>query len=220
MRRNLILALAVVFPLALLGQEAAAPERLTPDTLWNALQKGNKNFVAGKIHFDELKAERLTLKDHQAPPVTVLSCSDSRVPLELIFDQSIGAMFGIRSAGNTADEFGIASIEYAILNGYTKLIVVLGHENCGAVKAALGGVDPNTPALMALVDRIRSSFVGIAFDARDAANVRKAIDANTRAAAAQMIAKSAVIRRAVQTEQVKIITAYYDFGTGEVKAVP
>ena len=219
MRRTIILALAVVFPLAVFAQEAAPPP-LTPETLWSALQKGNRNFVAGKIHFDTLKEDRLTLKDHQSPPVTVLSCSDSRVPLELIFDQSIGAIFGIRSAGNTADEFGIASIEYAILNGYTKLIIVLGHENCGAVKAALGGVDPNTPALNALVERIRSTFVGIPYDARDAANVRKAIDTNARAAAAQMIARSAVIRRAVQTEQVKIITAYYDFGTGEVKALP
>jgi carbonic anhydrase len=220
MRRNFILALAVVFPLAVLGQEAAAPAPITPEALWTALQMGNKHFTAGKVHFDSLTEERLALKDNQSPPVTVLSCSDSRVPVEIIFDQSIGAIFGIRTAGNVADEFGIASIEYAILNGYTKLIVVLGHENCGAVKAALGSADATTPALNALVERIRTSFAGIPYDARDAANVRKAIETNARASAAQMMAKSPVIRRAVLTEQVKIVNAYYDFGTGEVKAIP
>lgn len=182
--------------------------------------RGNKNFAAGKIRFDTLNEERITLKDHQSPPVTVLSCSDSRVPPELVFDQSLGAIFSVRTAGNVADEFGIASIEFAILSGYTKLVVVLGHQNCGAVKAALAGVDPPTPALNELVERIRGSFIDIAFDSRDAANFKRAIETNARASVAQMIASSAVIRRAVQTEQIKIISAYYDFGTGEVKAVP
>ncbi len=229
MRRTVILAFTLAFSLTVLGQAtppapppapAATPPRITPEALWTALLRGNQEFAAGKIHFETLKEDRLAYKNHQAPPVTVLSCSDSRVPPELVFDQSVGAIFGIRSAGNIADEYGIASIEYAILNGWTKLIVILGHEDCGAVKAALGGVDPPTPALNALVEQIRGSFINVAFDSRDPANVRKAIDGNTRAAAASMVASSAVIRRAVQTEQVKVIAAYYDFSTGEVKPLP
>ncbi len=234
MRRFVILAFTLAFSFTGLAQQAAPPQQkpaappaaapapppLTPEVIWNALLRGNKNFTAGKIRFDTLNEERIALKEHQSPPVTVLSCSDSRVPPELVFDQSLGAIFGVRTAGNVADEFSIASIEFGILSGWTKLIVVLGHENCGAVKAALAGTDPPTPALNKMVEQIRGSFIGIAFDSRDAANFKRAIETNSRASAAQLIAGSAVIRRAVQTEQIKIISAYYDFGTGEVKSVP
>lgn len=178
--------------------------------------QGNKGFVGGKIAFDDLKTERALFKDQQAPPVAVLSCSDSRVPPELVFNQSLGALFVVRVAGNIADEFDIASLEFALLNGWTKLIVVMGHEGCGAIKAALGGADPNTTALNALAKRIRMSFIGIPYDSRDAANVRKAVEANTRASAAHLLAASKVIRDAVATEQAKLVTAYYNHQTGEV----
>lgn len=230
MGRNIILAFTIVSAVTTFGQAAQTPSPrqpavaveapLTPEVLWNALVKGNKNFAAGNLRFETLDKERITLKDHQAPPITVLSCSDSRVPPELVFNQSLGTIFSIRTAGNIADEYGIASIEFAILSGYTKLIVILGHESCGAVKAALAGTDPPTPALNALVEQIRSSFVDIPYDSRDTANFRRAIEMNTRASKAQMMANSAIVRRAVQTEQVKIITAYYDFASGEVKPVP
>jgi carbonic anhydrase len=153
------------------------------------------------------------------PPITVLACSDSRVPPELVFNQSLGTLFVVRTAGNVADEFGLASIEYAIANDYTKLIVVLGHENCGAVMASLGGGDAVTPALKALATRIRMSFVGIPYDPKDAANVRKAVEANTRASAAQLLAASSLIREAAGTGKVKIMTAYYDLHEGVVKKV-
>jgi len=213
-----ILAFAVVFTLAAVAQEAKPPD-ITADTLWNALLQGNKQFASGKIAYDTLKQERLQLEDHQLPPITVLSCSDSRVPPELVFNQSLGAIFSIRTAGSVADDFGIGSIEFAILHGYTKLIVVLGHESCGAVKAALGGADPNTPALTELAKRIRMSFIGIPYDSRDAANVKRAVEMNARASAAQLLAGSIVIRDAVLTEKVKVISAYYAFGTGEVKKI-
>lgn len=193
---------------------------MTPEALWDVLLQGNKAFAAGKISFDTLKEERLALKDLQVAPVTVLSCSDSRVPPELVFNQSLGAIFSVRTAGNVADDFGLGSIEFAVLNGFTRLIVVLGHENCGAVKAALGGADPNTPGLAALAKRIRMSFIGIPYDSRDAANLKRATEMNARASAAQLLAGSVLIRDAVLTEQVKLITAYYDFTTGEVKVLP
>jgi carbonic anhydrase len=223
MRRLAILAL--VFTFAVSAQQAPVPQTppppptVTPDQLWNALVQGNKTFMGGKISFDDLTAERTALKDGQAPPVSVLSCSDSRVPPELVFNQSLGALFVVRGAGNIADDFGLASLEFAILNGWTKLIVVLGHEECGAIKAALGAADPSTPSLLALATRLRMSFAGIPYDSRDAANVRKATDANTRYSAAQLLAASKVIRDAVLTGQVKVVSAYYNFGTGAVSRV-
>jgi carbonic anhydrase len=217
MRRLAILALVVSF--AVFAEEPQKPKEITADQLWAALAQGNRTYLGGKIAFDDLKAEREALKDSQAPPVTVLSCSDSRVPPELVFNQSLGALFVIRTAGNAADEFGVASIEYAILNGWTRLIVVLGHESCGAVKAALGAADPTTPALIELATRLRMSFIGVPYDSRDAANVRHAVEMNAKASAAQLLASSKVIRDAVLTGQVTIVPAYYELSTGEVKKV-
>ena len=214
MRRVTILGLVLLFSLPLLAQQAP-----TPDQLWSAMVQGNKQFVAGSIKYDNLKAEREALKDSQLPPITVLSCSDSRVPPELIFNQSIGGLFVIRAAGNVSDEFGIASIEYAIAQGWTKLLVVLAHESCGAVKASLEGGDPPTPALRSLVTRIRTSFVGVPYDSHDKDNIRKAAEANARASAAQLLAHSSVIRDAVSTEKIKVVAAYYSLTTGEVKRV-
>jgi carbonic anhydrase len=223
MRRIAILSLVVV-SFAALAQEAPQPQaqqppRVTPEQLWSALMAGNKTFVAGKIAFDDLKQRRELTLNAQIPPITVLSCSDSRVPTELVFNQSLGVMFVVRSAGNIADDLGVASIEFAILNGWTRLLVVLGHENCGAVKAALGGADPNTQPLSELARRIRMSFIGVPYDSRDAANLRKATEMNVRASAAHLLASSKIIRDAVLTEQVKLISAYYDHGTGEVRAL-
>ena len=210
MRRALFVTLFLALPL--LGQE------ITPDQLWSALQQGNKQFVAGKLTYDNLKAERDLLKASQYPPITILACSDSRVPPELVLNQSIGSLFVVRTAGNVADELGLASIEFAIAQGWTKLLVVLAHEDCGAIRGALGGADPASPSLLALAKRIRTSFVGVPYDTSEA-NVRKATDANVRAAAAQLQAGSAMVRDAVAMNKVKIVTAYYETSTGEVKKV-
>lgn len=215
MRRSLCATLFFLFVLPLFAEDAP----MSPDKLWDALLQGNKEYVAGKITYDKLVAERKLFSENQLPPVTILSCSDSRVPPELIFNQSLGALFVIRTAGNTADEFGVASIEYAISNNWTKLLVVLGHESCGAVKASLGGADPGTPALQALATRIRMSFVGIPYDSKDPLVLKKAIDANARAAVAQLLAASPVIRDAVATQRIKVVAAYYDLATGEVKRI-
>jgi carbonic anhydrase len=222
MRRNLVFMFAVLIVLPLFAQEqahtAAAPQ-IGADQLWSALLQGNKQFVAGTITYDKLKEERTMLRGQQLPPITVLACSDSRVPPELVFNQSLGALFVVRSAGNVADDFGVASVEYAIAQGYTKLVVVLAHENCGAVVASLGGADPATPSLKALASRIRTSFIGVPYDSRDPANVKKAVEMNARASAAQLLASSILIRDAVITDRIKLVTAYYDLGTGEVKKI-
>jgi carbonic anhydrase len=218
MRRALFAVLAFVIALPALGQEQQQQE-ITPDQLWSAMQQGNKQFVGGKLVYDNLKAERELLRASQYPPITVLACSDSRVPPELVFNQSIGGLFVVRSAGNVADELGLASIEYAVSQGWTKLIVVLAHEDCGAVVASLGPADPSTTALNALARRIRSSLINIPYTPADRENVHKATEANVRASAAQLLAGSAMLRDAVVAGRVKLMTAYYSTATGEVKKV-
>ncbi|MGZ5433312.1 MAG: carbonic anhydrase [Thermoanaerobaculia bacterium] len=214
MRRTSFVVLALFIALPAIAQES-----ITPDQLWSAMLQGNQQFVAGKIVYDNLKAERELLKDGQLPPITVLACSDSRVPPELVFNQSLGGLFVIRTAGNVADDFGLASVEFGLSRGWTKLIVILAHEDCGAVTASLGGADPSTPSLNALAKRIRSSFVGIPYDSVDKANVRKATEANARASAAQLLAGSIMVRDAALTDRIKIVTAYYELVSGEVKKV-
>ena len=215
MRRIAALVILVIVSIPAFAEEKAA----TPEMLWTALLAGNQQFVAGKITYDKLKEERAHLHEHQFPPMTVLSCSDSRVPPELVFNQSLGTLFGIRAAGSVADTFGLASIEYAISQGYTSLIVVLGHQNCGAVKASLGGGDPESPHLLALAKRIRMSFVGVKWDASNPDSVKKAVEANTRASAVALLAESKIIRDAAMTGKLKIVTAYYDMETGVVKTL-
>ncbi|HYC61879.1 MAG TPA: carbonic anhydrase [Thermoanaerobaculia bacterium] len=219
----------VSFPLAA-QTPAAAPakpveQKLSGEALWKVLLTGNLKYQGGEIDYDNLKNERTALVRSQKPPVAILACADSRVPPELLFNQSLGALFVVRTAGNVADELGLASLEYAIKQDWgTRLIVVLGHENCGAVGSALERGDPVTPPLLALVNRIRASFVAMGWngDGGDV-DLRKAIEANARASAAWLTANSAVVRDAVAHEKedkrVTIIPAYYELGSGAVTKI-
>jgi carbonic anhydrase len=215
MRRFGTIAITILIAVPLLAQEKLP----AGDVLWNALLKGNEQYVAGTVKYDNLKAEREQLAQGQTPPITILSCSDSRVPPELIFNQSLGSFAVVRTAGNVVDDFGLGSIELPLAIGSTRLLIVLGHEDCDVVKAALGGADPKTPAMLSLAKRIRSSFAGIPYDSRNTSNVQRAVEANAKAAAAQLLAGSILIRDAVVTEQIKIVTAVYDLNTGEVKRI-
>ncbi len=212
--RRLTLCLVV-----LLASMPLAAQKSGANTLWQGLIEGNKRFVAGELTYAHLKQQRADVRDQQHPDVTVLACSDSRVPPELVFDQSLGKLFVVRIAGNVVDDFGLASVEHAVVSGYTSLIVVLGHENCAAVRASLAQDDPETPSLRALVQRIRASFLGFRWDPRDAETVQKAVEANTRASAAYLPARSGAIRAAIHAGRVTVITAYYSLETGEVKKV-
>ena len=205
-------------PLLLIALVFAVPVRAqTPDEIWNSLADGNRVYVAGHVRYDDLAELRHHSAAHQNPSVTILSCADSRVPPELIFDRSLDSLFVIRVAGNLAGTFELASIEYAISNGYTKLIVVMGHAECGAVRAALAPTDPATPSLVALVQRIRESFSGIEKWNLDAVTVRCAVEANARSSAASLLAHSTVIREAVQSGKVGLVVAYYDLNSGAVE---
>ncbi len=210
-------ALVILF-VVLLSRAPLFAQGVTSEQLWAALLQGNKQYVAGTVHYEKLGEERTRLQGSELPPISVLACSDSRIPPELVFNQSLGTMHVVRSAGNVADDFGVASLELAVAAG-TKLLVILGHENCSAVAASLGTGDPATPAQKALATRIRTSFAGIPYDLTNPANVRKAIEANARAAAAQLLANSAALREAVSQKAVQIVPAYYELGTGAVKPI-
>ncbi len=166
---------------ALCSFSALAQTTSTPDPLWQKLMNGNKQYVAGKLTYDQLISDRKAVAGGQSPQVALLSCADSRVAPELLFDQSLGDLFIVRAAGNIADTYGIASLEYAVANNWPKLLVVLAHEECGAVKASMEQGNPGSPHLVALVNQIRGSFYGLDWDPKDKDAVKKATVANARA---------------------------------------
>ena len=118
-------------------------------------KQGNKRFLKGNVRKDGIDSATIKkLSEGQKPHAIVLSCSDSRVPPEIIFDQKLGEVFVVRTAGQSLDSMAIASIEYAVAHLGSNLILVMGHESCGAVKAALStlnGGDAGSPSLNKLV---------------------------------------------------------------------
>jgi carbonic anhydrase len=196
---------------------------MSSEQLWNTLMKGNDAYVGGSIGYGGLVIDREKTGSSQNPPVTILSCADSRVPPELAFHRTVGDLFITREAGNVADEFTIASIEYGILNNWTRMIVVLGHESCGAVEAAIaggGGTDP----LKSLVARIQKSFPkeGHCKDPKDPQCVHDSVVLNARASAKYLSGHSETIHTAVcgPSPTVTVVTAYYNLVSGRVEVIP
>ncbi|MEI6830817.1 MAG: carbonic anhydrase [Synechococcaceae cyanobacterium ELA445] len=144
----------------------------------------------------------------QAPWAVVISCADSRVAPEWIFDAAPSDLFVIRSAGNTAFDDAVASLEYAVDHLQVPLVLVVGHSGCGAVTAALSN-DPLTPLLSELVAPIRASF-------EPGDNLDRAIRHNARRSAAQLSAKSDLIRQAVEQGRLTIRSSVYDIASGRV----
>lgn len=195
--------------------------------LWDTLMRGNESYVDGRVLFESLVFDREKTAPNQNPPVTILSCADSRVPPELAFHRTVGDLFVARVAGNVADVFTIASIEYAIGQQYTRMIVVLGHEECGAVTSAMTYKPPPPPQppptpIEALLRRIRLSFpAGHCDNTNDPKCVRDSVELNTRASAKYLIATSPIIKKAVCAPQptATLVTAYYNLVSGQVKVV-
>jgi carbonic anhydrase len=185
------------------------------------LAAGNERFASGKPERPNTDLDRVrsTGKNGQAPFATILSCADSRVPVETVFDRGVGDLFVVRVAGNVADRDVLASIEYAAEHLGTRLIVVMGHTQCGAVKAAvddakLGG------NLLALVDQIQPA-VQIARQKHPSAGEKKiledAIEENVRVQILRVAEKSPPLRHMLEKHEIEITGAVYDIETGRVK---
>ena len=178
------------------------------------LVEGNKRFVQMKLTHPEQDAScRTSLSKGQQPFAVILGCSDSRVPPEVIFDLGLGDLFVVRVAGNVADDIGIASIEYAVEHLGSRLIVVLGHERCGAVTAAVkGGEFPgHLPALMTALKPAVDKSKGAAGDA--------AVLANVDLTAKQLRESKPILAELVEKGEIKIVGARYDLDSGAVELI-
>jgi carbonic anhydrase len=189
----------------------SAQTGLSPEAAVQQLIDGNGRFAEGRMtSFDEdlsiLKAKTV---DRQEPFAAVLSCVDSRVPVELIFDQSIGHLFVTRVAGNIASSPMIASLEYSVAVLGTNVIMVLGHANCGAVKAAIEA-KPAPGQISVLYPYLRPAVEQAGSD------LEAAIKANAKIQAALLRQSSPVLAEQLRQNQLKIVAAYYDLASGRV----
>jgi carbonic anhydrase len=197
------------------GIRAEEPAGLPADASLAKLLAGNARFVVHKAkHPDESVHRRTELVGGQHPFAVILGCADSRVPPELLFDEGLGDLFVIRVAGNVVDDAVLGSIEYAIVHLGTKLIVVLGHEKCGAVSAAVSSENAEGH-LGALVSAIRPSVLATANAPGD--KVHNCVVENARRVARQIRGSEPVLKAAVEHQGLKVVAADYALDTGKVR---
>jgi carbonic anhydrase len=194
------------------GQQHA--EGLAANEALTKLMSGNQRYVQHHPRYpNQSLAHRKELAGGQHPFAVILGCADSRVSPELVFDQGLGDLFVIRVAGNLADDAVLGSIEYAVEHLGTKLIMVLGHEKCGAVSAAVeGGVAPGH--IQALVTAIQPSVQASSTEPGD--KVHNCVVANARRVAQQVRESEPLMRDAVGNQGVKVVAADYDLDSGKV----
>jgi len=193
---------------------------------FDRLQEGNRRFVSGVRSVEALATHtrRGELTGGQAPFAVILGCSDSRVPVEIVFDQGLGDLFVIRVAGNVVAPSQVGSVEFAAAKFGTRLVVVLGHTGCGAIQATLDELQRPTETqsrnLSSIVDRIRPSVEELlATDLRHdpAALAEHAVRANVRASADHLRHGSEILEELIASDGLVVVGAEYSLETGVVE---
>ena len=192
------------------GAEVAVPA----DNALQMLIDGNQRFVTGKYgNIDIGQVRRDELVKGQHPSAIIVSCSDSRVPPELVFNKGLGDLFVIRTAGEVVDDVALGSIEYAIEHLGVKLVVVLGHEECGAVKATIAGgkVPGHIPAIANAIAPAVSKAKGQQGDL-----LMNSIKNNVDLIVSKLNASEPIVKESVEKDHVKVVGAVYELKSGKV----
>ncbi|HTY40484.1 MAG TPA: carbonic anhydrase family protein [Thermoanaerobaculia bacterium] len=210
-----VLALALAsFGLAQV-QTKESQAAITPGKAVELLKEGNARFVSGKTRHRDLAADVKATAAGQYPYAAVISCMDSRAPMEIVLDQGIGDMFSLRTAGNVVDTDFLGSLEYAVKVVGVRLVAVVGHTHCGAVKGAIDNVDMgNLTALLGKIGpAIAASGPGTSKDAR---YVDKVAEQNVRHSLREIRERSQIVREALDSGKTGIVAGMYDIDTGKV----
>lgn len=195
--------------LPLIAAEPLRPVPTTPQEALTRLMDGNGRFVRGDVASPRRDLARVKeLSQGQAPYAAILGCADSRVPVEILFDEGFGDLFTVRVAGNVATPEEVASLEYAVGVLGAQLVVVLGHSSCGAVQAAVSG--------KAVPGQISSLFQHITPAVPEGADMATAVAANVRHQARVLTTSSTVIKEMVAAGKVAVRSAVYDLADGRV----
>ena len=191
----------------------------TPDAV-HRLKEGNERYAAGKQQAKDYTKDRQAVAEAQQPYAIVLACADSRLSPEIIFDESLGKLFVVRNAGNVVEPVTLGSIEYAAEHLQSKLLLILGHESCGAVKATIAGGEAS-PNLEEIVERITPA-VELAKHAKlnEQETLNMAIKENVLLQADHALAQSKVLQELVHSHKLQIICGVYNLHTGKVEFFP
>jgi len=199
---------------------------IAPADALEELRQGNRRFVGGETDAESIarRSHRADQAGGQTPFAIILACSDSRVPVEMVFDRGFGDLFVIRVAGNIVAPSQIGSIEFAAEQFGTRLVVVLGHTNCGAVTATLNELalraSHRSPNLRAIVDRVRPAVEPVLEKHRDDDNATvlgAAIRANIRASVECLSHGSLILEKLIGDGELIVVGAEYSIETGEVE---
>lgn len=215
-----MILLPIAFSLLLVGAFVVASEETSGITADRALEKlmdGNARFVSGNVEHPNQSAERRAeVVSGQHPFAIIVSCSDSRVPPEIIFDQGIGDLFVIRTAGQVMDDAALGSIEYGAEHLGVPLVVVLGHDSCGAVKATVeGGEAPGHIA--SLVEAIQPAVDEARKEASGEELLNAAIDINIKNIVDQLKTSQPILSELVKKGELTVVGARYHLDSGEVE---
>jgi carbonic anhydrase len=193
-------------------------ETFNADSVLNWLKAGNNEFVQGQFNAHVDSSLRMSLSTEQHPKAVILTCSDSRVPPELIFDKGLGDLFVIRVAGNISDDAVVASIEYAVEHLHTPLVVIMGHKGCGAIGAAVADLQNRDNKIedhiRALTDKIEQAIAAV--NLHDSDLTRKALLSNIIFTRNSLRQARPVLSEAVENGKLKIVGAVYDLASGKV----
>lgn len=189
-----------------------------PASAWKSLKEGNERFVAGKpAHPSQSVEHRASLAEGQRPIAVVFGCADSRVAAEIIFDQGLGDMFVVRTAGHVIDSAVLGSIEYAVAVLEVPLIVVLGHDSCGAVQATLEALDSGVIPRGFLRDLVERVTPSVLTGRREGLSQVDEIEAHhVRETAAQLLTRSTAVLERIPTGELAIVGLTYHLADGRV----
>lgn len=217
---SLLAGLLAVSPLA--ARTQALQASITPEAVLDQLMAGNERFVSGVATNRNYLSEAAETASGQYPLAVIVSCLDSRVPVEVIFDQGIGDVFVGRVAGNIEDDHMVGSLEFATKVAGSKLVMVLGHEACGAVKGAISDVELGN--LTTLLEEIKPAIDAVdGFEGKRTAKDPAFVDAVTAANVVQTVKdlrnRSAILAEMEAKGQIKIVGAFYSLDDGKVTLV-
>jgi len=204
----------VLLCIAAVSQDSTS---LSADNIWRELATGNRRFVTGKMAHRDLREQRKFLTKTQHPLVAVLGCSDSRVPPELVFDAGLGELFVVRSAGEDDGPIELGSLEYAVEHLGISMIVVMGHQSCGAVTAACSRGKSESVNLDAVLKPIVPSCMKV--DPKQPETLDIAIRDHVHQVAQEALSRSEVLSKASEEHKLTIIEAYYSLESGEVTKI-
>lgn len=198
---------------------AEEQKRLTPDEVLQSLREGNQRFAAGNLTLRDHSKQIRKAVNGQFPKAIILSCIDSRVPVEDVFDKGIGDLFVARVAGNIVNEDILGSMEFSCRVSGAKVVLVIGHEYCGAIKGAIDNVALGN--LTALLEKIKPAVAACAHyegtqTSKNPEFVDLVIKANVLLTVAHIRLRSDILRTMEENGEIKIVGAYYDMDNGEV----